>query len=182
MANTKEPISIWYFVGLLLTVYGVLILGAGLYDLVAGVKRDTVLAELHAGIWWGALLLVLGVVYVYFFSPAQAEAPVENRGRNTMAKKMTFGLIVGNRGFFPDHLAKSGREEMIAVLNAAGYDVVCPDSGRDQVRRRGDPRRRPKQCAELFRAAAATRSTASSSRCRISAKSEAWSRPCAWPT
>jgi len=22
---------------------------------------------------------------------------------------MTFGLIVGNRGFFPDHLAQSGR-------------------------------------------------------------------------
>ena len=28
---------------------------------------------------------------------------------------MTFGMIVGNRGFFPDHLAKSGREEMIAA-------------------------------------------------------------------
>jgi len=26
-------------------------------------------------------------------------------------KSMTFGMIVGNRGFFPDHLAKSGREE-----------------------------------------------------------------------
>ena len=26
---------------------------------------------------------------------------------------VTLGLIVGNRGFFPDHLAKSGREEMI---------------------------------------------------------------------
>jgi len=32
------------------------------------------------------------------------------------AKKMTMGLIVGNRGFFPDHLAKSGREEMLRVL------------------------------------------------------------------
>ena len=27
------------------------------------------------------------------------------------------GLIVGNRGFFPDHLAKSGREEMLARLD-----------------------------------------------------------------
>ena len=24
-----------------------------------------------------------------------------------MNKQMTFGVIVGNRGFFPDHLAKS---------------------------------------------------------------------------
>jgi hypothetical protein len=69
MSEQKEPLSIWYFVGLILTVYGVLITGAGLYDLLAGVKRNTVLAELHAGIWWGALLLVLGVVYLYFFSP-----------------------------------------------------------------------------------------------------------------
>jgi hypothetical protein len=29
---------------------------------------------------------------------------------------ITLGLIVGNRGFFPDHLAKSGRDEMIGVL------------------------------------------------------------------
>src|SRR6202790_1006386 len=40
-------------------------------------------------------------------------------------KKMTMGLIVGNRGFFPDHLAKSGREEMLRVLTAAGMDVVA---------------------------------------------------------
>jgi hypothetical protein len=39
-------------------------------------------------------------------------------------KKMTMGVIVGNRGFFPDHLAKSGREEMLRVLAAAGMDVV----------------------------------------------------------
>jgi L-fucose isomerase-like protein len=38
----------------------------------------------------------------------------------------TFGLIVGNRGFFPDHLARSGREQAIAALAAAGHEVVCP--------------------------------------------------------
>ena len=71
MTEHKRPISIWYFIGLLLTVYGVLILGAGLYDLLAGVRRETVLAGLHAGIWWGALLLALGGVYVYYFSPSR---------------------------------------------------------------------------------------------------------------
>jgi L-fucose isomerase-like protein len=39
---------------------------------------------------------------------------------------MTFGIIVGNRGFFPDHLARSGREQIIAALKAAGHEVVCP--------------------------------------------------------
>ncbi len=37
----------------------------------------------------------------------------------------TLGLIIGNRGFFPDHLAASGREEMIGVLESAGVHVVA---------------------------------------------------------
>ena len=41
------------------------------------------------------------------------------------SRKLTFGVIVGNRGFFPDHLAKSGRADMIAVLEKAGHDVVA---------------------------------------------------------
>jgi len=73
MTEQKKSISIWYFVGLLLTIYGALIMGTALYDLFAGVERDTVLAELHAGVWWGALLLVLGVVYLYFFSPGRVK-------------------------------------------------------------------------------------------------------------
>jgi L-fucose isomerase-like protein len=39
-------------------------------------------------------------------------------------QKMTFGVIVGNRGFFPDQLAKTGREEIIQVLEAAGAKAV----------------------------------------------------------
>jgi L-fucose isomerase-like protein len=38
--------------------------------------------------------------------------------------KVTFGVVVGNRGFFPDHLAKTGREEIIKVLEAAGARAV----------------------------------------------------------
>src|ERR1700727_3610405 len=41
-----------------------------------------------------------------------------------MAKQMTFGVIVGNRGFFPDHLAKTGREEMLRVLEKAGVRTI----------------------------------------------------------
>ena len=44
---------------------------------------------------------------------------------STQQKPMTFGMIVGNRGFFPDHLAKSGREEMIAAIEGAGHKVVA---------------------------------------------------------
>ena len=47
----------------------------------------------------------------------------------TSNKNMTMGLIVGNRGFFPDHLAKSGREEMMQVLHQAGMEVVVLGPG-----------------------------------------------------
>ena len=44
-------------------------------------------------------------------------------------KKMTMGVIVGNRGFFPDHLAKDRPEEMLQVLEAAGNERRCAQSG-----------------------------------------------------
>src|SRR5215467_2062701 len=64
---------------------------------------------------------------------------------------MKFGLIVGNRGFFPDHLAKSGREQMIAALGRAGHSVVCltaEQSKHGAVETRAEARK----CADLFRA------------------------------
>lgn len=38
---------------------------------------------------------------------------------------LTFGLIVGDRDFFPNRLAKEGRERMIRVLKEEGYGVIC---------------------------------------------------------
>ncbi len=40
-------------------------------------------------------------------------------------RNTTLGLIVGNRGFFPDHLCKSGREILLKVLKAHRIDVVA---------------------------------------------------------
>ncbi len=66
-------------------------------------------------------------------------------------RKMTFGVIVGNRGFFPDHLAKTGREEMLAALRKAGYEVIA--LGTDQSKFGAvESREESKRCAELFRA------------------------------
>jgi L-fucose isomerase-like protein len=69
-----------------------------------------------------------------------------------MGKKITFGLIVGNRGFFPDHLALSGREEMIQVLQSAGIDVVV--LGPEQSKHGAiETHEEAKRCAALFRSA-----------------------------
>ena len=66
-----------------------------------------------------------------------------------MKQQMTFGLIVGNRGFFPDHLAKSGREEMIEVIEAAGHKVVALGLG-DSKFGAVETREEAKKCAALF--------------------------------
>ncbi|MGH9815348.1 MAG: L-fucose/L-arabinose isomerase family protein [Candidatus Acidiferrales bacterium] len=68
-------------------------------------------------------------------------------------RKMTMGLIVGNRGFFPDHLAKSGREEMIQALGQAGMEVVAlePEQSKHGA---VETYEEAKRCAALFRAQA----------------------------
>jgi L-fucose isomerase-like protein len=70
--------------------------------------------------------------------------------KNTSHKKMTLGMIVGNRGFFPGHLATTGREEMLSALAKAGIDVVAltpEESKHGAVETRDEARR----CADLFK-------------------------------
>jgi len=63
----------------------------------------------------------------------------------------TLGIIVGNRGFFPDHLARSGREEMIAAVARAGLNVVVlgPDDSKHGA---VETYQEAKRCAALFAA------------------------------
>ncbi len=46
------------------------------------------------------------------------------RTQSPLARPLTFGVIVGNRGFFPDHLAGEGREIMLEVLRKAKIQTV----------------------------------------------------------
>ena len=66
-------------------------------------------------------------------------------------KKMTMGLIVGNRGFFPGHLAEVGRKDMIQALQHAGMDVVALEVGQSAYGA-VETYEEAKRCAELFRA------------------------------
>ena len=62
---------------------------------------------------------------------------------------MTMGVIVGNRGFFPDHLAKTGREHMIRALDNAGMDciVLGPEDSKYGAVETHDE---AKRCAAVF--------------------------------
>ena len=63
----------------------------------------------------------------------------------------TFGVIVGNRDVFPDHLAIEGRKEIMEVLEELGYDYVILDEneGNHGV---VETYQEAKGCAELFKA------------------------------
>jgi len=60
-------ISIWFFIGLSLLVNGVLIAGAGIWE----VFHPVVLFALHANVWWGAVLAAIGLLYCFKFAPGR---------------------------------------------------------------------------------------------------------------
>lgn len=64
--------------------------------------------------------------------------------------KNTFGLIIGNRGFFPSSLAETGRTDMLKLLSELGYESVClspADTNLGVVETYEDARK----CANLFK-------------------------------
>ena len=63
---------------------------------------------------------------------------------------MAFGVIVGNRGFFPDHLARSGRQEMIRALTGAGIKAVVLEEA-DSKFGAVETRQEAARCADLFK-------------------------------
>jgi hypothetical protein len=64
-------ISIWFFIGVLLSIYGALIMSYGVWELITGHTANVVLANLHAPVWWGALMLALGLFYSINFRPGR---------------------------------------------------------------------------------------------------------------
>jgi len=71
MSEKHHIIPVWFFVGILLLVYGVLILATGLYEVANPPDNRVVLYDLHANIWWGVVLLILGGLFSWRFSPAR---------------------------------------------------------------------------------------------------------------
>ena len=72
MSEKRHIVPVWFFVGLLLLIYGCLILATGLAEW--SNPPQTILAELHAPVWWGGLLVALGGVYCYFFAPRRQKS------------------------------------------------------------------------------------------------------------
>jgi hypothetical protein len=62
-------LPVWFFVGVLLLAYGIIILATSLADLHS--STHVVLAGYHAGVWAGVILSLLGGAYTVRFWPRQ---------------------------------------------------------------------------------------------------------------
>lgn len=69
--ESEHQVPIWFFIGALLLIYGVIILAVGLWHLVSPPPPEARVAlySLHADVWWGALMTLVGATYCVKFRP-----------------------------------------------------------------------------------------------------------------
>lgn len=65
MREKAHMLPVWFFIGVLLTVYGFIILATALMDF--SEPTTVVLAKYHPGIFGGILLLLIGGCYTFGF-------------------------------------------------------------------------------------------------------------------
>lgn len=71
----RHSISIWFIIGTLLLSYGIIIFISNIYDYFSpSTMHSIVLRELHFGIWWGIILVVIGLIYFISFRPWKKKA------------------------------------------------------------------------------------------------------------
>lgn len=81
---------------------------------------------------------------------ATALNPIRITGSTPALRRVTLGVVVGNRGFFPHHLALSGRKAILDALERAGIDAVLP--GEEETSFGAvESLQEARQCADLFR-------------------------------
>ena len=67
MTEHAKKLSVWFFVGVLILVNGVAVLGSGIYGLF--VPTGLVLSSLHPGLWWGIVMVSFGVFFIFKHRP-----------------------------------------------------------------------------------------------------------------
>ncbi len=64
---------IWYFVGWMLSVIGLLIVIAGIISLFTALPSTSVVKSTHPDLWWGAFITIIGIFYIWKFSGRRIE-------------------------------------------------------------------------------------------------------------
>jgi hypothetical protein len=55
---------IWYFVGLILLIMGLIIVASGIYQMMNPPESKTILSELNPDLWWGIIMTAAGTIYL----------------------------------------------------------------------------------------------------------------------
>jgi len=61
--SESKMLSIWFFVGLMLTVLGLIITCMGVY-FVFNPETTTAMAHLNPSLWWGVVMLFSGLLFL----------------------------------------------------------------------------------------------------------------------
>ncbi|MBN2290334.1 MAG: hypothetical protein JXQ83_13450 [Candidatus Glassbacteria bacterium] len=73
MSNERRQLSIWFLVGIILAVYGLTIIGSGLYNM-AHPPAQVRGAYLHLDLWWGLVLAAGGALLLWRQWPGKNSA------------------------------------------------------------------------------------------------------------
>jgi hypothetical protein len=69
MSRETHMLPVWFFIGVLLAIYGVIILVMAVLDF--NQATQAVLAEYHPALFGGVLLILLGGFYTFWFWPGR---------------------------------------------------------------------------------------------------------------
>jgi hypothetical protein len=61
--SEDKMLSIWFFVGLMLTVMGLIIAAMGVYY-VFNPETETAMAHLNPSLWWGLIMFISGLLFL----------------------------------------------------------------------------------------------------------------------
>lgn len=85
--HEEHGLSIWFFVGVMLTLYGIIILIVNIPAFsVVSENSHVVLERLHSGLWWGILLLVLGILFLKLHWPGK-HSTLDDRDNSILSGK-----------------------------------------------------------------------------------------------
>ena len=115
--ESEHQVPIWFFVGGTLLVYGLIILGVGLYALVdPSIEGKVALSYLHADIWWGGFMAIMGGAILPKLMGSVADQYDMSRG---FIVPLACFVFVACYGFFWPKL--SGAESMSGVKTSGGH-------------------------------------------------------------
>ena len=79
----EKMLDIWFFVALVLAIYGVILTVIGIYFSVNPYEK-TALAHYNPNLWWGLIMLVFGVLFFFISHKARQSNTIEKTTEETI--------------------------------------------------------------------------------------------------